>query len=243
MKHKPTAEQLDGKRAVIGGGHVLFSAYAGASKTTSLIFISDDLPDEKGLYLAFNTDVAKEASTEFKRWVECRTTHSLAFHAVAKKYLNAGKELPGRGVRRQRIHEVASIIGVNDGYYSGKARLSRNSLTYLAMQTVVKFCYSADDEVTTAACALLEELGDVERGRDHRGQDAGRTLRHRGLGGHHGAPGQPQLPARLLPQAVPVDASCHQEGLHHAGRGPGHQPRRARHLRAPGRARSACHGR
>jgi superfamily I DNA/RNA helicase len=148
MKHTPTTEQLGGKRAVFGGGHVLFSAYAGASKTTSLIFISDDLPDEKGLYLAFNTDVAKEASTEFKRWVECRTTHSLAFHAVAKKYINAGKELPGRGVRRQRIHEVAAILGVNDGYRNGNARLSRNSLTYLAMQTVVRFCYSADEEVT-----------------------------------------------------------------------------------------------
>jgi hypothetical protein len=79
MKHTPTEEQLAGKRAVFGGGHVLFSAYAGASKTTSLIFISDGLPDEKGLYLGFNTDVAKQASTEFKRWVECRTTHSLAF--------------------------------------------------------------------------------------------------------------------------------------------------------------------
>jgi superfamily I DNA/RNA helicase len=148
MKHEPTPEQLAGKRAVIGGGHVLFSAYAGASKTTSLIFISDDLTDEKGLYLAFNTDVAKEASTEFKRHVECRTTHSLAFHAVAKKYLNHGKELPGPRVRRQRIHEVASILGVSDGYKgTGKAKLSRNSLTYLAMQTVVRFCYSADDAI------------------------------------------------------------------------------------------------
>jgi superfamily I DNA/RNA helicase len=149
MKHTPTREQLDGKRAVYGGGHVLFSAYAGASKTTSLIFISDDLSDEKGMYLAFNTDVAKEASTEFKRHVECRTTHSLAFHAVAKKYLNAGKQLPGKDVRRQRIHEVASILGVSDGYRgTGKARLTRNSLTYLAMQTVVRFCYSADDAIT-----------------------------------------------------------------------------------------------
>jgi superfamily I DNA/RNA helicase len=147
-KFDPTAEQLFGRRTVLGGGHTQFVAYAGASKTTSLIFISDDLAGEEGQYLAFNTDVAKEASTEFGRHVECRTTHSLAFHAVAKKYLNAGKELPGRNVRRQRIHEVAAILGVNDGYRgTGNARLSRNSLTYLVMQTVTKFCYSADAEI------------------------------------------------------------------------------------------------
>ena len=149
LKHKPTEEQLISKRAVMGGGHVLLSAYAGAAKTTSLIYISDDLPDEAGQYLAFNSAIAKSASTEFKRWVECRTTHSLAYHAVAKKYINAGKELPGRGVRRQRIHEVAGILGVTDGYRGKTAKLARNSLTYLAMQTVVRFCYSADDEIGT----------------------------------------------------------------------------------------------
>lgn len=150
MKHTPTAEQKTAKRAVMGGGHVLLEAYAGASKTSSLVFISDDLPDEKGMYLAFNSSIAKEAGTEFKRWVECRTTHSLAFHAVGKKYVNAGRELPGPGVRRMRIHEVASILGVTDGYRGKTAKLSRNSLTYLAMQTVTRFCYSADETITLA---------------------------------------------------------------------------------------------
>jgi hypothetical protein len=147
MQHIPTEEQITAKRAVMGGGHVVFSAYAGASKTTSLIFISDDLPDEKGMYLAFNSAIAREAAGQFKRWVECRTTHSLAFQAVGKQYVNAGRELPGKGVRRLRIHEVASILGVRDGYKGDTAKLSRNSLTYLAMQTVTRFCYSADLEI------------------------------------------------------------------------------------------------
>jgi hypothetical protein len=148
MKHTPTEEQLVAKRAVMGGGHVLLEAYAGAAKTSSLVLISEGLPDEKGMYLAFNSSIAKEAATQFKRWVECRTTHSLAFQAVGKRYVNAGRELPGRGVRRLRINEVASILGVTDGYRGNTAKLSRNSLTYLAMQTVVKFCYSADLEIT-----------------------------------------------------------------------------------------------
>jgi hypothetical protein len=64
------------------------------------------------MYLAFNSAIAREAAGQFKRWVECRTTHSLAFQAVGKQYVNAGRELPGKGVRRLRIHEVASILGV-----------------------------------------------------------------------------------------------------------------------------------
>jgi hypothetical protein len=32
MKHTPTEEQITAKRAVMGGGHVVFSAYAGASE-------------------------------------------------------------------------------------------------------------------------------------------------------------------------------------------------------------------
>lgn len=147
MQHQPTAEQVAAKRAVFGGGHVVFVAYAGASKTTSLVYISDDLPDEDGQYLAFNSAIAKEAGTQFKKWVECRTTHSLAFHAVGKRYANAGRELPGRDVRRLRIHEVATILGIKDGYRNGEAKLSRNSITYLAMQTVTRFCYSADDAI------------------------------------------------------------------------------------------------
>lgn len=150
MKHEPTAEQKAAKRAVMGGGHVVFVAYAGASKTTSLVYISDDLDDEKGEYLAFNSAIAKEAGTQFKKWVECRTTHSLAFHAIGKRYVNAGRELPSRDVRRLRIHEVASILDVKDGYRNGEAKLSRNSLTYLAMQTVTRFCYSADEKITLA---------------------------------------------------------------------------------------------
>jgi hypothetical protein len=85
MKHTPTEEQLVAKRAVMGGGHVLLEAYAGAAKTSSLVLISEGLPDEKGMYLAFNSSIAKEAATQFKRWVECRTTHSLAFQAVGKR--------------------------------------------------------------------------------------------------------------------------------------------------------------
>jgi hypothetical protein len=149
LKHTPTAEQETAKHDVLGGEHTKISAYAGASKTTSLIFISEALKGEIGKYLSFNTEIAKQAATEFPGWVECRTTHSLAFQAIGKTWVNAGREIPGprSKVRRLRTHEIASIIGVKDGYRGENAKLSRNGITYLAMQTVTKFCYSADEEI------------------------------------------------------------------------------------------------
>lgn len=147
MKHKPTAEQEKAKRDVLGGDHTKLIAYAGASKTTSLIYISESLKGEVGKYLAFNRNIAKQAGTQFPKWVSCQTTHSLAFHAVGKAYVNAGRTIPDKNNRRLRTYEVASILGVKDGYRGETAKISRNGITYMAMQTVVRFCYSADMEI------------------------------------------------------------------------------------------------
>lgn len=147
MKHTPTAEQEAAKRDVLSGEHTKISAYAGASKTTSLIYISESLKGEKGKYLAFNRSIAKQAGTEFPGWVQCQTTHSLAFHAVGKQYVNAGRQIPDKEHRRLRTYEVANILGVKDGYRGQTAKVSKNGITFLAMQTVTRFCYSADEEI------------------------------------------------------------------------------------------------
>lgn len=147
MKHEPTEEQKNLRYTILDGEHTLIEAFAGASKTTSLIYSSEALKGEKGRYLAFNSSIAKAAATEFPKWVMCQTTHSLAFHAVGKKYVNQGRELPGRDVRRLRSHEVATILGIKDGYQGKTARVTRNSMAYMALQTVTRFCYSADDRI------------------------------------------------------------------------------------------------
>lgn len=142
-----TAEQEAARHDVLSGEHTKMIAYAGAAKTTSLVVFSRDLKGETGKYLSFNSTIAKEASTKFPKWVECRTTHSLAFQAIGKKYVNAGRVIPDRNNRRLRTYEVARILEVKDGYRGETAKVSRNGITYMAMQAVVKFCYSADLEV------------------------------------------------------------------------------------------------
>lgn len=184
MRHTPTQEQEDSKRSVLEGEHTKISAYAGASKTTSLIYISESLKGEKGKYLSFNSSIAKEAATQFPKWVECRTTHSLAFHAVGKAYVNAGRKIPDKNNRRLRTYEVANILKVSDGYRGQIAKVSRNGLTYMALQTVVRFCYSADMEIgwqhfpwqRTMATWPEQELGDVRALVIHYAQMAWRDI-------------------------------------------------------------------
>lgn len=61
-------------------------AFAGTGKTTTLIEYSKRRPDKKILYIAFNKSVASEACARFPDNVQCRTTHSLAYTRVGKRY-------------------------------------------------------------------------------------------------------------------------------------------------------------
>ena len=170
LKFTLTAEQEAAARYVLNGDHTKMIAYAGAAKTTSLVVIGDKLKGEVGKYLSFNTTIAKQASQVFAKWIECRTTHSLAFQAVGKMYVNAGRVIPDKNNRRLRTYEVAKILKVGDGYRGATAKVSRNGITYMALQTVTRFCYSADDEIglqhfpwnRNMALWTEQELGEVK---------------------------------------------------------------------------------
>lgn len=61
-------------------------AFAGTGKTTTLVEYARRRPGKNILYIAFNKSVASEAGTRFPDNVQCRTTHSLAYASVGKKY-------------------------------------------------------------------------------------------------------------------------------------------------------------
>jgi superfamily I DNA/RNA helicase len=147
LKFKPTEEQVHSRSLTLDGEHLKIEAYAGASKTTTCIICACALPDERGNYLAFNSSIAKHASTEFPDNVKCMTTHSLAFRAVGVKYVRAGRELPHPKKRRLRGGEIASILGVKEGYKSENVNIHREGIAYLAKEMVTRFCYSADEKI------------------------------------------------------------------------------------------------
>lgn len=100
---KATDEQLnivDAARKILKGENknkgLKAIAFAGAGKTSTMTMIGEDLCSSgyKGMYLAFNKDIATEAKSKMPPGVDARTFHSLAYahtHPAIKSKLNNRK--------------------------------------------------------------------------------------------------------------------------------------------------------
>lgn len=138
-------------------------AYAGTGKTSTLTMISrvlGDLMGKKGLYLAFNRAIAKEAQGKFSNQVVCKTFHGLAF-AKVPKYLsdkiknprNFPKELAARyGLKEEQIKYGQNyLVSVKDCSLEkyrqiiskgGKRYLSPQFKMQLINDAIIAFCKS-----------------------------------------------------------------------------------------------------
>lgn len=83
-------------------------AFAGAGKTTTLKAYAEARPNEKILYLAFNTAIKEEAKKKFPKNVECHTTHSLAYMQEGREYRH---KLNTSGNIRPDV--IASVLGLD----------------------------------------------------------------------------------------------------------------------------------
>lgn len=82
-----TDEQQHSVELAITGDSLKIEAGAGSGKTSNLTAISQHMGKRKGLYLAFNQDIVKEAHGRFHRDTSCRTTHSVAYEAVGHPFM------------------------------------------------------------------------------------------------------------------------------------------------------------
>lgn len=70
---------------------IVVDAYAGASKTTTLVEYAKARPRKRMIYVAFNKSIAEEAKRKFPTNVECMTMHSLAYRTYGAPFNNAKK--------------------------------------------------------------------------------------------------------------------------------------------------------
>lgn len=123
-------------------------AVAGASKTSTCQMIAANYL-ERSLYLAFNKKMATEAESKFdKNYVECRTTHSIAFRKVGVNY---GHKL-SRPVGRYRNvagtgSEIARYFKIPDVTVNKDVKFTSALVGLLVKQCVAKFEQSADSEL------------------------------------------------------------------------------------------------
>lgn len=143
MNRQPTVEQQAVIDAAKTGGNLVVQAGAGTGKTSTLEMVAAELP-KRSLYIAYNKAIAQDAATRFPSHVTCKTSHSLAFGAVGRKFnsrLNAGA--------RQPSWQVAKDMGLRPLYLGPGLSVTSNHQARIAGETVKRFCYSADDEIIT----------------------------------------------------------------------------------------------
>lgn len=143
MTFKLTPEQEAITAAFKTGGNMVIEAGAGTGKTSTLKAMATVSPKSfTGIYIAYNRAIAADAKASFPSRVRCATAHSFAFREVGLKY-KARLDGP-----RMTARQAASILGVNTTLKFDRDQiiLGPNKITRLALDTVQRFCYSADDK-------------------------------------------------------------------------------------------------
>lgn len=140
----PTDEQSAVVAAVRSGDHLKVKAYAGAGKTSTLRLAAEARGRARGLYLAFNKDIATEAASKFPSNTRCRTVHSIAYGATRPEITRKLKnpvEPPHQLALRYSLGPVRlpTTIGKD-------LELSASKVARMVMDAAARFCRSAQGE-------------------------------------------------------------------------------------------------
>lgn len=158
VKLVPTKEQEDIIFSASNGEDLVIKAFAGASKTSSLVMIANALhkKGKSGLYLAFNKAIADEAKGKFPASVDCRTIHSLAYSNLSKgmkaklslNNLFANQYAERYKFKAEFVHEVGNVDEAKFVSISGVWSMVRS--------TIENFCKSDDVKLSKHHVAKLE---------------------------------------------------------------------------------------
>ena len=113
-------------------------AGAGCGKTSTLEWFSKTWTRHRGLYLAFNTAIAKEARARFSNQIEARTANSYAYRSLNIGQLN--RKVQGRYLVRD-IWRLEKVLGMKSG---GAADA--------VLKTLSNFLISEGSKITATHC-------------------------------------------------------------------------------------------
>jgi hypothetical protein len=138
----PTPEQQAIVDAYRTCERLVIEAGAGSGKTSTLKMCAAATPGRCGVYLAYNRAIADDAKRSFPPSVTCATAHSFAYRAVGASFRDRlnGPRMPAR--------ETARILGIAGPTRINPERvLAPDQVARIAMETVGRFCHSADAQV------------------------------------------------------------------------------------------------
>ncbi|MEU2425515.1 UvrD-helicase domain-containing protein [Streptomyces sp. NPDC007851] len=147
----PTDEQIQASDSFRSGRHLVLQAGAGTGKTTTLAMLAASTK-QRGRYLAFNKDIARDAANRFPRTVICKTAHATAYAALGHRYAD---RLNGP---RQPAWKTGQALGITRSIRIGDHEISHKTLSHAVLRAVKRFCYSADRALTCQHVPHLRRL-------------------------------------------------------------------------------------
>jgi len=165
----PTAEQKGVIELSKIHNEIKIAAYAGAAKTSTLTMVAEEhiVPS---LFLTFNKALAVDAQARFPSWVECRTTHSLAYQAFGAPLQNklsrpkgAYKNVAGTGTEIAKYFKLGDFLYLLQGEREER-KIKKGGVGVAIKETVARYEQSGDKDmefkhVSTTVCdtALLHD--------------------------------------------------------------------------------------
>ncbi|MEO7326518.1 MAG: UvrD-helicase domain-containing protein [Dokdonella sp.] len=152
MTFKPTDEQAHARDLFLTGRNLTIEALAGSGKTSTLKLLADSCT-KRMLYTSFAASVVRDAKKAFPQHVRSSTNHGLAWATVGRHYADA-KRLPPDARLTPRVlqqhfgwtHSTFGGLPVDDG-------------SRLVMETLTRFCQSADPDITAEHVPPPETVG------------------------------------------------------------------------------------
>ncbi|MFI9311101.1 hypothetical protein [Streptomyces triculaminicus] len=138
----PTVEQAAAVDAFATGTDLVLQAGAGTGKTSTLEMLAASDTQRRGMYVAFNRAVKDQAALRFPSSVRCCTGHGLAYRAIGYRYRHRF------GGARTPAWKTAELLGLRTGLTIGQCTFTTNSLAYIVKETVLRYCQSADRELS-----------------------------------------------------------------------------------------------
>ncbi|MGW6461018.1 UvrD-helicase domain-containing protein [Streptomyces sp. NPDC055078] len=147
----PTPEQHEAIATYGDGIDCALQAGAGCGKSSTLKMIAKSDPRRRMTYVAYNRSIAADASRSFPSTVLCKTGHALAFDPRHLPRLKAPRQTAHQAGQALDVRKVLGIIGstpsVPTDLGTPKAMTSK-IIMRCALDTVGRWCHSADPEIT-----------------------------------------------------------------------------------------------
>ncbi|MEV8600487.1 UvrD-helicase domain-containing protein [Streptomyces griseoviridis] len=147
----PTTEQREAIDSYGDGLDLVLQAGAGCGKSSALKMIARSDPRRRMTYVAYNSAIAADARRSFPGSVVCKTGHGLAFDPKYGDRLQRPRQTAHVAAQALDVRSILGVIGSSPQVKTdlgGLKAMTSKIIMRAALETVTRFCYSADSEIT-----------------------------------------------------------------------------------------------